>query len=468
MISMTGKNNKEHLNFIQLLAWALPSMMLMLSLVPVNAVLPTLYAQHAQVSVATVGTIFLLRSIYDAVSDQAIGFLSDRTRTRLGARLPWIIAGMFVTLTGMLMLFRIPPEAGTAYFATWTLVYFTGSTMIYIPYMAWGNELTLDYDESSRVFAFKSFFDNIGSMLFSLIPIVVVAVGLFASTEYTPDLIWFLGMVVLIVMPITMIGAVWLAPLGHISKTPRTSLLNLFRSVRDNRPFQRFIAAYILAGTGYGFFVALIYPFVSSYLQIGDAFPIILLVTTISGLIAVPIWVRIVYMLSKHRAWAWGWLFNSIVLLPMIWVEPGPGAKIPTMVFMALYALTNGVSAIAPFSILGDVVDYDRLKTGVDRGGNYYAFMMFAVKALGSTGGLALIVLGAVFGYELAEGAVNTHFANQGMLYMFILAPGIFQLASLPLIWNFPIDERRQKIIRRRLEALEERAKRDSTEAVAP
>lgn len=463
---MAGKNDKEHLTFIRLLAWALPSMMLMLSLVPVNAVLPTLYAQHARVSVATVGTIFLFRSIYDAVSDQVIGFLSDRTRTRLGARLPWIIAGMFVTLAGMLMLFRIPPEAGTAYFATWTLVYFTGSTMIYIPYFAWGNELTLDYNESSRVFAFKSFVENVGTMLFSLIPLALVAVGLFSTAEYTPDLIWLLGMIVLIVMPMTMVGAVWLAPLGHVSTTPRTSLVNLFHSVLGNRPFQRFILAYILAGTGYGFFVALIYPFVSSYLQIGDAFPMILLVTTISGLVAVPIWVRIVYMLGKHRAWAWGWLFNSIVLVPMIWVEPGPGSKIPTMIMMSLYALTNGVSAIAPFSILGDVIEYDRLKTGVDRGGNYYAFMMFAVKALGSTGGLALIVLGSVFGYELAEGAVNTHFANQGMLYMFILAPGVFQLASLPLIWNFPIDERRQNIIRRRLESLEERAKR-TAEGVA-
>ena len=88
--------------------------------------------------------------------------------------------------------------------------------------------------------------------------------------------------------------------------------------------------------------------------------------------------------------------------------------------------------------------------------------MMFAVKMLGSTGGLALIVLGAVFGYELAEGSVNTHFANMGMLYMFILAPGIFQLGSLPLIWNFPIDERRQGIIRRRLESLDARAMREA------
>ena len=55
-----------------------------------------------------------------------------------------------------------------------------------------------------------------------------------------------------------------------MSNTPRTTLMELFRSVRHNRPFQRFIAAYLIAGTGYGFFVALVYPFISSYLQIGE------------------------------------------------------------------------------------------------------------------------------------------------------------------------------------------------------
>ncbi len=460
-MSISGQT--RNLTTIQLLAWALPSLVLSLTMVPVNAVLPTLYAQHAQVSVTAVGTIFLLRSMYDAISDQVIGFLSDRTRTRIGARLPWIISGAVVTIIGMLMLFRIPPDAGVVYFTIWTLVFFTGATMVGIPYFAWGNELTSDYDESSRVFAFKGFFDNVGSMLFSVIPIALVFFGIMLTTEYTPDMVGLLGMIVLVAMPVTIIGAFFLAPRGQVSKTPRTTLMELFRSVKDNGPFQRFIAAYLIAGTGYGFFVALVYPFISSYLQIGEAFPMILLVTTICGLVSVPLWIRIVYVLGKHRAWAWGWLFNSIVLLPMIWVEPGESAAIPTAVLMGLYGLTNGVSAIAPFSILGDVVDYDRLKTGVDRGGNYYAFMMFAVKMLGSTGGLALIVLGAVFGYELAEGAVNTDLANAGMLYMFILAPGIFQLASLPLIWNFPIDERRQLIIRRRLESLDERAARQES-----
>ena len=459
-------SENRRLSVVQLLAWSLPALVLSLSMVPVNAILPTLYAQYAQVSVAAIGTIFLVRSVFDAVSDQLIGYWSDRTRTRIGSRLPWILAGTAVSLAGVLMLFRIPSGAGVLYFSTWTFVYFTGATMIGIPYMAWGNELTSNYEESSRVFAYKGFFDSVGSTLFSVLPIALVFFGLMSNTEYSREMVWILGMVILVLMPITIAGAFWLAPRGIPSTAPRTTLTELFRSVQGNKPFLRFISAYLIAGTGYGFFVALVYPFIASYLQISEAFPMILLVTTFSALISIPLWTRIVYWLGKHRAWAWGWAVNSLVLVPMIWVEPGPSAVIPTAVMMGLYGASNGVSAIAPFSILGDVVDFDRLKTGVDRGGNYYAFMMFSAKLLGSTGGVALIVLGTFFGYDLAEGATNTDFANAGLLYMFILAPGFFQMASIPLLWNFPINEKRQDIVRRRLQSLDARVPAKSNSEV--
>jgi len=116
--------SSDHLSFFQLAAYAAPSMVIGLATLPVYSVLPTLYSQYAGVSITAAGTIFMLRSIYDAFSDQVIGFLSDRTRTRLGARKPWIISGSAVSLLGMIFLFRIPPDAGIYYFGFWTIVFF--------------------------------------------------------------------------------------------------------------------------------------------------------------------------------------------------------------------------------------------------------------------------------------------------------------------------------------------------------
>lgn len=449
----------------QLLAYAAPAMALSMIVVPVNGILPTLYAQNTRVTLVAAGTVFLLRAIYDAVSDMIIGYLSDRTDGRLGPRLPWIIAGALVIMLATFMLVRIPADAGILYFGLWTIIFFTGSTMIGIPHFAWGSELTSDYAESSRVFAYNSFFNSVGSFLTASIPAVLVYFGLSESSEYTPDVVWLLGLGVIVFMPLTVLAATTLAPRPPKIVTRRASLLNTLKSVRNNSPFLRFITAYIIAGAGYGFFVALVFPFISSHLQIGEAFPGMLMVLTVVQMLAVPVWARIVRWLGKHRAWAWGWIVNSLVLLPFYFLVPGPSAIVPATILMGLYAFTNTVSAIAPFALLADVVDYDRLKCGRNHAGQYFAFMMFAVKLLGSAGGLGLIVLGGVFGYDLAENAVNDEFARFGMQFLFIIVPGLFQLISVALIWNFPINERRQGIITRRLARRDARA--ESGPAVA-
>jgi len=441
-----------------LVAYSAPALGYSFAVTPVYGVLPTLYAQHARLSVAAIGTLVLFRSLYDAISDQAIGYLSDRTRSRWGARLPWIVAGTAVTVWSLYYLLRIPADAGLSYFAWWTVAFFTGATMFGIPHYAWGHELSPDYAERNRVFGYRGFADNAGSTLFSLVPIALAYFGVVRDAEYTPETIWLLGIVSMVALPILVALAVVLAPRSRAQATERTTLLGVLRSFKGNRPFLRFILAYVIAGTGYGFFVALLYPFVATYLRIPESFATILFATTIASLVSVPIWIRLTNRLGKHRAWAWGWLTNSLVLIPMFWVEPGPGAVLPTCAMLTVYALTNGVSSVAPFAILSDVIDYDILKTRVDRGGNYYALMMMSVKALASTGGIALILLGSVFGYDMTAGHVNTRAADLSMLIMFIAAPALFQLATLPLIWNFPIDARRHAIIRRRLDRRHARA----------
>jgi GPH family glycoside/pentoside/hexuronide:cation symporter len=451
--------SKSRLSVLQLAAYASPGAALSLAVVPITAVLPTLYAKYAAVSLTAVGVVFMLRTIFDALSDQIIGYLSDITRTRIGARKPWLIGGSALVALSVYFLFRIPSDAGITYFGFWTVVFYVGYTMMEIPRFAWGNEMSGDYQERARIFGYKGLFDAVGNFTFSLVPIVLTFFGTIESEEYTPELLFLLGIIIIVALPLLTTLAVTLAPHGENRDTPRTSISGLFHSVAGNKPFLRFLLAYMVAGAGTGFFAALIFPYTSEYLGIGSSFPLILFVTTICSMTFIPIWVRLVYRFGKHRCWGVGWILNSLVLLPLALVEPGPAAVLPVTICMALYGITGAVSVVAPFSILSDIVDYDILRTGVDRAGNYFAMVMLVVKMLASTGGIALVLLGVLFGYDMADGAVNTDFANAGLVWMFILAPAVFQIAAVPLIWNFPIDARRQGIIRRRIEQRTERRK---------
>jgi Na+/melibiose symporter-like transporter len=183
----------------------------------------------------------------------------------------------------------------------------------------------------------------------------------------------------------------------------------------------------------------------------GERFAYLLLTAMIAQFISQPFWAKVVSLIGKHRCWAYGWIANSLVLVPMVLIKPGPGAVWPVMISVAVYSFTNGVSTVAPMALLADVVDYEIMKRGVDRAANYYAFMLFLAKMTASVGGFVFVFLGAVFGYKIADGAVNTEFANRGMLISFCVLPSVFQMMAIPLIWNFPIDRRRHEIIRRKL-----------------
>ena len=373
----------------------------------VASILPSLYAKYASLSLAAVGTLFGVMRIFDAITDPLIGYWSDQTRTRWGARKPWVVAGGILTTLSSFMLFLIPPQAGIAYFATWSMLFYLGYTMYQIPHMAWGSELTTDYQQRASLFAFRGVADTVGGLILPLLPLALFYVGMASDTNYTPDVFRWLGWVILLLFPVTIVIAARYAPAGDVELIRRTKLKSLYSAVFGNRPLLRFLSAYLIAGAGSGIFAALFFPYFDSYLQIGDRVPHLVLIAMAGQLISLPFWARVVGWVGKHRTWAYGWIANSLILLPMAALQPGPQSFVPALVLTALYSFTNGVSSVAPFALLADIVDYEILQRKVDRAGNYYAFLMFIAKSTAAVGGLVFVFLGLAFGYQITEGAVT-------------------------------------------------------------
>lgn len=100
--------------------------------------------RYAELGVALgdVALIVLVARLLDVAIDPAVGFLSDRTRARLGRRKTWVIAGTPVYMLAVWRLFVPPSEVDATYFATWMVLFWLGFSMINIPYYAWGAELS--------------------------------------------------------------------------------------------------------------------------------------------------------------------------------------------------------------------------------------------------------------------------------------------------------------------------------------
>ncbi len=116
----------------------------------------------------SVGLLFAAGRVWDAVSDPIVGTLSDRTRTRLGRRRPWMLAGIPLLMLSFVMIWS-SPELETIGMYAWTTValfsFYTAFTMYSVPRSALGAELTTDYHERNRIFGANSAAFTFGMLL---------------------------------------------------------------------------------------------------------------------------------------------------------------------------------------------------------------------------------------------------------------------------------------------------------------
>lgn len=110
----------------------------------------------------------------DAITDPVIGNISDNLRTRFGRRRPMIAVGAIGSAI-LLPLMWFPPMLETVanpwysnvpfwYLSIVGSVYFVFYTLFMVPYTALGFELTDDYDERTRVLAWRMYMGLAASM----------------------------------------------------------------------------------------------------------------------------------------------------------------------------------------------------------------------------------------------------------------------------------------------------------------
>ena len=70
----------------------------MLAIIPMSIWLSRFYTGDMGLGLSAVANIMLLARLFDVITDPLIGYLSDRTQTRLGKRKPWLAAGSVVMM----------------------------------------------------------------------------------------------------------------------------------------------------------------------------------------------------------------------------------------------------------------------------------------------------------------------------------------------------------------------------------
>jgi GPH family glycoside/pentoside/hexuronide:cation symporter len=432
-----------------LLAYAAPGLPEAMLLYCASLVIPGFYATEMGLSTQVIGTVMVIARMFDALVDPVTGYLSDRTAHLRGGRKPWLVAGAIVCSIAVAFLYAPPKGVGGGYYLGWTMCLYLGWTMAIIPYDAWGADISSEYVERTRIFTYRATAYYLGSLLFLCSPFL----GVSTERTFNADVLRFNAHMVAVLFLVTVPIALWFGPRGRaVQPSTAIGFWSILANVRGNRPMLLFLMAYSISGFSLGVFLALSYVFIVSYLKLPEAFPVILLSYAVATLVAVPIWLRVVRRVGKHRAWALG-VFGDAVIYPfMALLTPGPASYVPALVLITISGFADAVSRVASDSLLGDVVDFDELRTGRNRAAKYYALKSVVTKAnVALGGGFAFLTIG-LFGYEPAA-AVNDAHGVFGLLLTLLFIPSVLYVLAGLIMWRFPIDRRRQDIIRRRLDA---------------
>ena len=426
-----------------LLAFSTPAFALAALGLPIVVILPPLYAELG-LGLTTVGTIFMLARFFDVVTDPLFGLLGDRFNTRWGRRGPAMVLGLPILMFGVYLAFVPVAPVSAGHVLTAMLVLYLGSTVLSISHAAWASELSEDYDNRSRIMGFIQFFALLGSLTVLLAPSLI---------EFAPPATMqargeVMGWVILVGLPLTTGLAVIFNREAPALPRPQLAWREALTSFSGNRPLRRLLLADLLMGLQGGINGSVHFFYIGKILLLPQLASICLVAIFVTGLLCVPMFLKLSYRIGKHRALCWGAIQSSISTALLFFLPPG--SVWLTVAIFALIGVNIGAKDFLVRSIMADVIDQDRVSTGVERSALYYSMLSLTAKL-----GLALAV-GIMYpildwvGFDPAVAADDT--TIRGVRFVVAATPTFVTICVAIIMWRFPIDRASQQALRVELE----------------
>lgn len=440
---MSGKDalRSDRLPTATLILFGLVNLPLSMLLSPTAAILPNFYLEYTGITIAGLATATLLARLFDAVTDPLIGLFSDRS----GTRKPWMILGAIVVTAGAWFLYNPESDAGFSHLLTWYLVVTLGWTLVEIPHTAMAAELSVDYHERTRIVFWRQILGFVGGILFMAAPMILMA----GTTAFTPEIMRAIAIFVMAALPVLVLlmCATVAEPRRHVmSREIRFG--DLWRALGSNPPLVYFLVTQILFGLSTGAVSTLFVIYASQYLELADRIPHIALPMTLAMAAGMPLWLWVMRRFDKHRVWAAGAVGIIATLLSVLWIPPG--GLFPMIAATSCLGLFIGLSSIALPSLLADIVDYDLWKNRKDRAAIFFSFQALVTKINQGIGGALALAIAGMFGFSGKDAVAGA--AATGLKFAFVGWPCLLLVPMIVLAWRYPLDRRRQTILRNRLD----------------
>ncbi|MBE9538576.1 MAG: MFS transporter [Proteobacteria bacterium] len=405
-----------------------------------------------KISPVWAGTVLLVPRLWDAFTDPFMGAISDRTRSSMGRRRPYLLVGSILFGVSFWLVLSPPPvesELGKAiYFTCMYMLVSTCYTIFDVPYSSMAAEMSSDYKERVNLTGYKMMAARLGIIVAAMIGPII-----YNSQDSLQEGFALLGAV----------GGVFITVTGLVAffatrNAPRLDVVPQRFRLRDelsaiirNRPFANLFLVFLLQNLAIGASATALIYFLTITMQVGATMigPLFA-IAGVAALLATPGWVYIGNRLGKKKAYARAMTINLVMAISLFFLPPSLA-----MLLFGVYVINGFADAgnqLMPNSMVPDTVEVDELESGVRREGAIFGAWAFCRKT-GMAGGAFLASLCfSAFGF-VSGAETQTAEASWGIRVAFSALPFVLWFFAIRLLARYELSEEKFNAIKSRLKA---------------
>ncbi len=387
-------------------------------------------------------TFWFFYTIYNAFNNPALGYLSDRTRTRWGRRIPYVLFGGLPYAVAFALLFTAPfdgrdnPVGLLLYFGVAIVVWEGIYTALATGYYGLLPEMFDNYRERTDVAAKMNIFQTVALVLGAALPPLLA------------DLLGWSGMAtVLAVISVVALYAGYpaLFERPELKKDTGFPFGAALKATFVNRSYLTAAGAQAMRFFATGTLQTGILFYLKYSLKVEESLATVILgIAFLVAMLSLYPWRNwVANKLDSRRTLM---LANAVMILGII-----PMGFSPNIIFTYLTAIIVGIG-LGGLVLIGDVimtevVDEDEVKTGHQRAGMYFGMSGFLITLSGMLVSTIFGLMMPAFGYDtLLE--VQPASVELGFRLFLTIPTSIGFLLAIFLLWLYPLHGRRLKEIR--------------------
>ncbi|MEM1582039.1 MAG: MFS transporter [Candidatus Bathyarchaeia archaeon] len=386
--------------------------------------------------------------LWNAINDPIAGYISDRTRTRWGRRIPYIAFGAPPLAISYLLVW-IPSAFGVLssdvglflYFTLTILLFDTIYTFTIINWIALFPEMYLELTERAEAENYVQIFGVIGLIAgMALPPLIYGMLG------------WqWLGIIIGILTLLTLIVSLFGSrERPEFASEEALPLKEAVKSTLANKTFLLYVMPFFLLQFSL-IVLTSVTPFYAKYVLELDNVQtsIFLLAAFLSVLPALALWSKITVSGGTKKAFTLSMMALSLALIPLAFAYN----FITGLIIAVFIGIGLAGNLLVSEIILAEIVDEDELNTGKRREGMYYG-----IRALFMRSAIVLeaIIVGAVltyFGY-IPDLIPQPPMAVLGIRLLVSLIPVSSLILGILVFIKYPLSGERLRLVKERLEEL--------------